>query len=167
MNTPTAKDVADIIGSVGDIVGKTKLQKTVALLELAGLGPGFSFSYYLYGPYSEQLATAVDRGVLLGLIREEERVATWGGKYSVFKADHADLQNAPKEELIRKASRADSIVLELAVTAAFLAANNEQSAWDKLMELKPDKAFGENLGRAKTLYEELRAIQTPTPLPNI
>lgn len=167
MSHPTAKHVAAIIGAVGEIVGKTKLQKTVALLELSGLGPGFSFSYHLYGPYSEELSSAVDRAILLGLIREDEKVAAWGGRYSVFHAERATLENASADELVRKASRANSVVLELAVTAAFLAADKEEDPWGLVSGLKPEKATGENLARAKALYDEFRSVDTPKPLPAI
>jgi uncharacterized protein YwgA len=167
MTTATARDVADIIGVVGDIVGKTKLQKTVALLELSGFGAGFSFSYYLYGPYSDELAAAVDRAILLGMIREDERVANWGGRYSVFHADPVQMEDQNKAELIRRATRANPVVLELAVTAAFLGAAKEEQPWDKLRELKPEKASAANVERAQALYAEFRKVPAPVPLPEI
>ncbi len=77
MTTASAADVAKIIGHVGEIVGRTKLQKTVAILELAGLGAGFPFSYHIFGPYSEELSQATDRAILLRLIEKDEKVAAW------------------------------------------------------------------------------------------
>ena len=55
----TDKVVAIVRDAGGTIVGRTRLQKTAYLLELAGLGEGFHFSYRHYGPYSEELASAV------------------------------------------------------------------------------------------------------------
>ena len=53
--------VADIIRDAGGkVVGRTRLQKLGYLLELSGLGDGFSFEYRHYGPYSEELAAADD-----------------------------------------------------------------------------------------------------------
>ena len=84
MTSANAANVASIIGHVGEIVGRTKLQKTFALLELVGLGAGFNFSYHIYGPYSEELSEATDRAVLLQLVKRREKIAKWGGRYSVF-----------------------------------------------------------------------------------
>lgn len=166
MTTPTAKDIAQIVGYVGDIVGRTKLQKTVAILELSGLGPGFSYSYHFYGPYSEELTSAVDRAVLLGLMEEQERVAAWGGRYSVYHAPRVEPDLAEKREMVQIAAGADSLVLELAVTAAFIA-DKEPNAWAKLVELKPEKATAENLQRARELYGEFKRIRTPRALPEL
>ena len=47
--------VADIVRDAGGkIVGRTRLQKIGYLLELSGLGEGFSFDYRHYGPFSEE-----------------------------------------------------------------------------------------------------------------
>ena len=63
----------------GELTGRTRLHKTVCLLELAGEDLGFSFSYRHYGPYSENLASAVSFARDLGLIEEEEVSTRWGG----------------------------------------------------------------------------------------
>ncbi|MET3667942.1 hypothetical protein [Caulobacter sp. 1776] len=165
MSNPTAKDAAEIVGYVGDFVGRTKLQKTAAILELAGLGAGFTFSYHLFGPYSEELSSAVDRAILLGLIEEDEKVATWGGRYSIFHAAKIGNPDPLKEALILRAANANSVVLELAVTAAFLAAGGEEMPWERVSALKSEKASAENMHSAKALYRELSAVKTPQPLP--
>lgn len=72
--------VTEIIRAAGgEIVGRTRLQKVAYLLELAGLGHGFSFEYRHYGPYSEDLALASRNADLLGFLEEEERPTSWGG----------------------------------------------------------------------------------------
>lgn len=165
--TATARDAAEIVAYVGDIVGKTRLQKTAAILELAGLGAGFSFSYHLFGPYSEDLAGAVDRAVLLGLMTEDEKVASWGGNYSVFHAERVADRDPIKASLIESASKANAVVLELAVTAAFLASKGEENAWDRVRSLKSEKATPDNLDKARALYRSFLNIETPNPLPHI
>ncbi|HWA22160.1 MAG TPA: hypothetical protein VG735_07190 [Caulobacterales bacterium] len=167
MTTPTAKDVADVIGRVGYLVGKTRLQKTVALLELTGLGSGFSFSYHLYGPYSEELSAAVERGVLLGLIEEKEQQANWGGRYSVFTSHSRTVDISPKQTLIELCNDANAVALELAVTAAFVAEGGEDDAWLRVSELKPEKAKPENVRKAKELYRKFLDVQVPRKLPAI
>src|SRR5438477_13135495 len=68
----------------GRIVGKTRLQKIAYFLEVAGLGEGFAFGYRHYGPYSEELNLALQLGDLMGVLKEQEREASWGGRYSIF-----------------------------------------------------------------------------------
>jgi len=165
--TPTARSVAELIGYVGDLVGRTKLQKTAAFLELAGVGPGFSFSYHRFGPYSEELAAAVERAVLLGLIQEEEKTANWGGRYSVFHAPKVSDKDPTIDQIIQICVAANAVALELAATAAFVAAEGDQKAWDRVRELKPEKASDDFLRLAKDLYAQLLQVKTPQDLPKI
>ena len=101
---------------------------------MAGAELGFGFSYRLYGPYSEQLSIAISDADALGLIEAEDRTAEWGGRYSVFRIknrvpEEARRITAPLRTLASTAAKADSIVLELAVTAAFLARSGSKDPW--------------------------------------
>lgn len=153
----------------GEIIGRTKLQKIGCLLEMAGLGEGFQFSYKHYGPFSEGLATASRDADILGLITETEHQAQWGGWYSVYTANIAKDGGVPAErkELAEKAAAANSIVLELAITAAFLASQGVDDAWKETEHRKPEKAIGERVASAKKLYADLKEIDTPVRLPDI
>ncbi len=163
--------VADIVRDAGGrIVGRTRLQKIGYLLELSGLGEGFSFEYRHYGPFSEELASAARDANALGLISEEEHRATWGGFYSIFTAPRAaPLGNAnhSRIRLVREAADASAIELELAATAAFLAKEGSRDPWGDTRKFKPDKAQGGRLENAKVLYGRLQQIETPKPLPRI
>src|SRR5262245_22141607 len=78
--------VARIIQDAGgELVGRTRLQKIAFLTQLAGFANDFVFEYRHYGPYSEDLAQAMEFAVLLGPLQEEEKLADWGGRYSVYK----------------------------------------------------------------------------------
>ena len=55
--------------------------------------------------------------------------------------------------------------LELAATAAFLASEGERDPWHETARRKPEKAA--RLDDAKKLYQRLRAISLPVPLPEI
>lgn len=159
---------ADIVRDAGGkIVGRTRLQKIAYFLELAGLGDGFSFRYRHFGPYSEELATASRYAALLDLIDETEQLTQWGGVYSIFTATVGGDAPAARRELASKAAAADSVVLELAATAAFLYAQGESDAWAETARRKPTKASAERLEEAKTLYERLRKIETVRPLPEM
>lgn len=156
--------VTDIICAAGgEIVGRTRLQKVAYLLELAGLGDGFSFEYRHYGPYSEELAIAARTAALLGLLKEEERPTSWGGFYSIFRVSGP----STKQEFAMAAAEADSVVLELAATAAFLAKENVSDPWGETARRKPEKADASRLEMAKSLYQSLAGIKTPHSLPVI
>lgn len=168
MSSATAKSVAAIVKSAGEIVGKTRLQKTAVLLEMTGVGFGFSFDYHLFGPFSEDVTITADRAVALGYISEVQRRAQWGGLYSIYRADRREASgNDARDRIIEIAKGTDSIVLELAATAAFLAVEGEQDPWGELAERKPEKVTRARLSEAKALYREFLAVQTPVSLPDI
>lgn len=160
---------ADIIRDAGGkIVGRTRLQKIAYLLEITGLGDGFAFEYRHFGPYSESLATAMMKAQLLDLIEEKKEVKTsWGGFYSVFTANPSAKRTTEpaRVELIKAASNADPIELELAATAALLAAERNVDPWGETEKRKPEKA--RHLPNAKLLYSKLLTVTTPRQLPKI
>jgi len=139
----------------------------MAILEIAGVGYGFSYDYYKFGPYSEELVESADRAVALGYVSEVEKRAAWGGRYSIFTAHHtASTGNAARDALIRLAKGADAIALELAVTAAFLAHSGSNEAWSEVERRKPEKVA--SIRKAKDLYREFVKVDgLPRPLPKI
>lgn len=153
--------------SGGRIVGRTKLQKIAYLLEATGLGEGFSFQYRHYGPYSEELTAAARTAKLLGALDEEERATNWGGSYSIYSVPTTTNGSSPRARLASLAASADAIELELAATAAFLAAEGSGDAWGETAQRKPEKASIIRLQGAKDLYRKLQQVATPRPLPQI
>jgi uncharacterized protein YwgA len=169
MPDPGPREVAEIISLAGgQIVGSTRLQKVGCLLDLVGAGVGFEFSYHLYGPYSEELIIAATDADALNMIEIEERTAAWGGRYSIYRAPQTSSSADPAiKKLAKKAAQADSVALELAVTAAFLAANGHEDAWEEVAERKRAKATPEMMSQAKALYKDFRKMEVPFPLPPI
>lgn len=170
MTTPKA--VGELIALAGGrIVGRTKLQKSACALELTGLGYGFQFKYRHFGPYSEELKIASDDADALGYIREKMEVASWGGRYSVFEVDKpcqpTDARQKQRSEVLKIAVQADPVDLELAVTAAFLAANGVHDPWHEVAVRKSTKAVPDRMNAAKILYGHLAAVETPKKLPSI
>lgn len=153
--------------SGGRVVGRTKLQKIAYLLEAAGLGDGFSFEYRHYGPYSEELSSAARSARLLGVLREDEHATTWGGFYSIYSVATGTNVDTARTQLAKTAAGADSIELELAATAAFLASEGHRDPWGETAKRKPEKASPTRLEGAKSLYRELQLINTPKRLPAI
>ena len=63
-----------VIRETGLVNGRTRLQKTIYLLrERYHIPFRFHFKPYFYGPYSEDLADAVENLVALGMIEENRR----------------------------------------------------------------------------------------------
>ena len=168
--TDRIDEVVDVIATAnGNLVGRTRLQKTVCLLTISGLSEGFDFSYNHYGPFSQELASVTEIAGIFANLTEVQNKTQWGGTYSVFSTTAASKTQAgsPRDLIIKIANAADPIELELAVTAVFLAKEGIQSAWEETAFRKPDKIGGGRLERAKDLYRRLLAIPTPLPLPKI
>jgi hypothetical protein len=160
----------------GVLVGRTRLQKVAYLTQLAGFPGEFEFDYRHYGPFSEDLASAMEIASGLGLIQEEERRADWGGRYSIYRAtDRTEIAppNDDRSKFVSSAAQIGAIELELAATAAFLYAGEgigrtrAGDPWEVTAALKPDKAANGRLERAKIAYRKLRALETPVALPPI
>ncbi len=169
-NKSDAEKATDIIRDAGgEVVGKTRLQKMAYLLEISGLGCGFSFEYRHYGPYSEDLADGLESAQFSNLLIEEEHTAKWGGSYSIFKtiskAPETEISSA-RRTILELGMKANPISLELAATAAFLAKEEEDSPWAETERRKPEKAK-KWLQQAKALYAELKKVKTPKQLPAI
>ncbi|MEQ9641611.1 MAG: hypothetical protein RIM84_16420 [Alphaproteobacteria bacterium] len=160
----------------GKLVGRTRLQKVAFLTQLAGFPSEFSFEYRHYGPYSEDLAEAMEIAAGLRLVAEEEQKAAWGGRYSIYRTDSPLAQGASshdQEAFIHAAASVGAIELELAATAAYLYAREgigritDGDPWEETRRRKPEKAADGRLAKAKRAYGRLRALQTPMPLPAI
>jgi len=154
----------------GQVVGRTKLQKVAYLLELAGFGAGFKFEYRHYGPFSEDLANAIRLADAFGLVTETERVANWGGCYSIYSAtaDAGARVEGPRSTFCERAAKIDPVELELAATAAFLnVVEGCKDPWEETARRKPEKVGGRRIERAKEAYRNLLALETARPLPKI
>jgi uncharacterized protein YwgA len=161
---------AEIVRDAGGrIVGRTRLQKISFILEAAGVGAGFRFKYKHYGPYSEELTNASRTASVLGFLSENEQPTAWGGSFSIFATGMPLDQQIPdsRRGLIREMVNADAVELELAATALFLALEYFPNVWNETARRKPEKAADGRLERARALYERIRQIQTPNPLPNL
>lgn len=151
--------VAQIIGDAGgEIVGRTKLQKTAYLLTLAGFEERFRFGYKHYGPFSDDLANTAELAAAFDLISERQQQAAWGGTYSVYTVQSVEPSGqAGRTGLAKAAAQSDAVLLELAATAAYLAQEGKPQPWAETARRKPDKAAEGRLDGAKELYAKLRA----------
>ncbi|CAK0777033.1 conserved hypothetical protein [uncultured Gammaproteobacteria bacterium] len=165
---PDHQKAAEIVRDAGGtIVGRTRLQKVACLLQLAGFEDGFRFGYHHYGPYSEELTDAIRVAEAFDLVSAEDRRASWGGVYTVFTSTPAS-QADDRTRFAQAAAQIDSIELELAATAAYLAVvEKAPNPWEETARRKPDKVADGRLERAKTAYRQLHAMKTRKKLPKI
>ena len=167
---PDRLKAAEIVRDAGGrIVGRTRLQKVAYLLELAGYGAGFRFEYRHYGPYSEELASAIDLAGAFGLVKEDERRTEWGGVYSIYTvSESTERPKNARAKFAEEAAALDSLELELLATAAYLrVVEGYEDPWRETARRKPDKANATWLEKAKRAYQSLLEMKTERKLPQI
>jgi len=101
------------------VVGRTRLQKTVKLLQRLQLPTDYRYTIFFYGPYSEGVFRDIQLLTELGLVREEERATQDGGSpYFVLQANaDAEMEEVGRwQTAIARMQETDLIVLELAAT---------------------------------------------------
>ena len=160
------KSLIETVG--GKFIGRIKLQKTMYILQMAGLDCNLFYQYYHYGPYCEELADAAEYGVATKSFKEEQEKTRNGVAYSVYVVTQESGVKSNRlgafTELAKKAANASSVELELAATALFLAKEeNFTDAWGEVALRKPTKARDGRLEKAQLLYSELRAISPTLP----
>lgn len=162
--------VAGVIGVAGGrVVGRTRLQKIFYMLEVAGYGAGLRYDYKHYGPYSEDLTSAVQLEILFGDVEEKKETSQAGRRYSVFTSnmtEHSD--QSTKGKMLSIMQKASSIELELAATAVLLSRDGfKTDPWGETARRKPEKVVGGRLDKAKALLKEISEIETPRPIPSL
>jgi len=104
------------------VVGRTRLQKTVKLLQRLGAPMDYDYMIHFYGPYSEGVQSDIGLLETFGFVEEKQCVAQDGSPYFVLHATDAANRLAERPEVkkfhaaIQTMSEADPIVLELAAT---------------------------------------------------
>jgi hypothetical protein len=104
------------------VVGRTRLQKTVKLLQRLGAPMDYDYMIHFYGPYSEGVQSDIGLLESFGFVEEKECRSQDGSQYFVLQAG-ADAQNLAKRPEVRRfhsaiqtMNAADAVVLELAAT---------------------------------------------------
>ncbi len=139
------------------LVGRTRLQKTVYLLQRLGLNTEYEFDLYHYGPYSEELKDDLRLGSAIGFIDEEDHTSSDGATYYVFQSQKQREIPHLSQKLTRIASEEDSIVLELAATYDAIRQQGKprEDALSKLREMKMSKCEAGRETRALQFLTEL------------
>jgi uncharacterized protein YwgA len=143
------------------VVGRTRLQKTIKLLQRLGLPTDYGFTIFFYGPYSESLHADIGLLKHFGLIEEEERRSQDGSPYYIISATE---ECALPQEISRfqpwidKLQSSDATVLELAATydAFRTMGSHHDKAMTRLRRKKGTKCDGGNAEAALRLLRDLR-----------
>lgn len=147
------------------IVGRTRLQKEVKLLQRLGFPTSYVFNIHYYGPYSDDLQSGIGLLKEFKLISEEEEPNGTGGTYYVFRAkQNIELPDVlPWQSLIDEFARTNSIVLELAATydAFRELGSDEDEAMVRLRRKKGSKCDNGRAGSALELLRKLGLLQQP------
>ena len=140
------------------VVGRTRLQKTIRLLQRLGFPTDYSYQLYFYGPYSDGLMSEIRLIEQFELVTEEQKFSNGDPYYIIQAKPDAHLPEIDLYlPLIEKMSNADSVVLELAATYdAFRdLGSDHEKALVKLRNKKGEKCDRGNQEKALDLLKEL------------
>ena len=154
----------------GRIVGKTRLQKIVYLLENFGLNSGFDFYYYNYGPFSPEVARATDEAVAQDRLDAKEKSGFHAVPYTQFTSDERPpkkICGLPSEkigDLLEIMEQYTAIELEVAATISYLyqEAPANSDVFSMVKRLKPIKATKDRLEKAQALLKKMEAETSRT-----
>lgn len=161
-----ARDIARLIAlNGGQIVGKTRLQKSAYFLETKDVGFGIDFSYHHYGPYSEELSNLTDDAIALKMLDLDWKVSQSGTRYAIFSLDPANFNIPPeasdnrRRQVLDLLKKYSAIELELAATTDFLKRSGyADNAWTETRRRKTTKVTPERFANSQKLLDELAAI---------
>jgi len=149
--------------SGGKLVGKTRLQKTVYLLQEMGIDLGYDFDYHFYGPYSEEIDDDVKWAKYFQVLKTRDEPGNHAIPYTVFEigataVTHSEeLRDDRTKAALSTLAHHGAVVLELAATLRYLQRNGyERNAEEELRLRKQSKASPERVVEAKQLLAELR-----------
>lgn len=151
------------------VVGRTRLQKTMKLLQRLGLPTDYRYSIFFYGPYSEGVFGDARLLQQMGLIVEQEYASGDGGTphFEMTAQPEAALQEMERwRPAIDAMQAADLVVLELAATydAFREMGSDHDEAVTRLKHKKAARWTEERHARAMDLLRRL-GLLTPRPAP--
>lgn len=144
------------------LVGRTRLQKEIKLLQSLGLPSTYRYKTHFYGPYSEGLQADIDLITSVGLVNESEQTnANETQTYYVFEAnEEAELPSEAFDEFqaaLKLMEKNKPVILELAATYVSFREMGEdhESALERLRLKKGKKCGGGNEVEALALLDDL------------
>lgn len=148
--------------SGGELVGRTRLQKTAYLLDHSGMKSKLTYDYHYYGPFSFDLAEGWALAAKKNLLQLETKPGRHEVPFTIFRttaeapAKLGALSSDKARDIIGKLQKRSDIVLELAATIRFF--SERRDVEDPIAEVKrrkPLKATAERIQEAKALLRDL------------
>lgn len=155
----------------GKVIGRTRLQKEVRLLQRVGFPTDYDFMLHFYGPYSESLQTEITLLKHYDLLDEEERISSEGLPYYILRIKKEslplieDLKSSIQQEYnseIQLLNDTEAVVLELAATYdAFrdLDLEPDEAVKAVIMKKGKEKCSPENMRKAMELLSNLKNLR--------
>ena len=145
------------------VIGRTRLQKEIKLLQRLGFPTEYSYTLFFYGPYSEGLQADIGFLQAFGLVTEEERSSQQGDRYFVLTAspDAVMPETEPFRRYIELMQDADPVVLELAATYDMFRTMKSDHE-DAMMRLRRKKGSKCDNGSDLRALELLRKLGLPS-----
>jgi uncharacterized protein YwgA len=141
------------------LVGRTRLQKEVKLLQRRGFPTGYTYSIHFYGPYSEDLNADLKVARQLELVQEDLKQGSGENAYYTYRAaPEAILPEIDRfQSLVDLLKDAEDVPLELAATYdAFRELGCDHAeALRRLRRKKGPKCDGDNVTKALQLLKRL------------
>lgn len=144
------------------IEGRKKLQKTVHLLQIAGVPFGMDFKYHYYGPYSAELQSYIDVLVDYGMLWEDNQGDTYiyemtdkGKEFMQKYRETVGSDFSLPTESVERILSYPATTLELTSTIGYLISLGYtiDVAKSKALELKPH--LKNYLDKAEALYNSM------------
>lgn len=143
----------------GKVEGRTRLQKTMMLLQQKGLPTDYLYSIYFYGPYSDGVSSDVVLLESLGLVEESpEEIGYPTPRYTIIAQDGAELGEMEEyRKDINSMAKASLDALELAATyrAFFEMYGDHDDAMKRMKHKKAKKCNDKTLADMDNLLQDL------------
>jgi uncharacterized protein YwgA len=159
-----AFDVARLVYlNGGQLIGKTRLQKSAYFLETKGVGLGVDFNYHRFGPYSDELSSSTDDAQALQLLNVDWKASQAGTRYAVFTTAQAKFDESEydrhRRQILDVLKKYSAVEVELAATADFLKRNGyANDPWAETRRRKASKVAEDRLAKAQLLLGEIEAL---------
>ncbi len=155
----------------GEIKGRDVLQNATYLLEVAGVGYGFTFGCKFCSPFSEKLENSIRYAKALREIEVTDTITDWGVTNTTYKSNipYQGLGGVDDyyQVIVTKATQCVPIQLDLATAAAYFQKIEIDDPWDRIWRLNTFDRESGTFEKSQELYKELQSMPALANLPEI
>ncbi|WP_066188158.1 YwgA family protein [Gracilibacillus timonensis] len=156
--------LVEVIATADGIVGRKKLQKMIYIMKQLGFPFEEKYTFYFYGPYSEELSLRIEELTNLGFVSEvkEKRSNYYQYRYQVTPEGedflkHSQAKLSIASTLLQDMKQRSSRFLELVATLQYFDHLSEVEIEKKVAEVKKKSNYTkEDITEARTFIQHLR-----------